>query len=326
MTYGLQDVVNQRRMIDTSDAASEEFKQVMRGKLDALLSLAEDTRCRRAALLAYFGEELGSGEGIPKQGPRDWLRQTAGAAAPSGGSAVHGVTSVVASYFCGNCDNCLSPPAVWDATEPARKMLSCIYRVQQASGISFGAGHLMDILRGKPTEKVVQYGHDQLSTFGIGADLAEAQWRSVLRQLIAKNMVRVDTEAFNTLQLMPDARQVLKGEMSVLLREQVLAGKSGSTGKAKESKRSIKTSVKGLAEAALNAGALERLAKLKTWRADIAREHNLPAFVIFHDATLRAIAERAPQSLRDLDGIAGMGVKKLEAYGAEVLRVCASAE
>ena len=287
MTYGLQDVVNQRRMIDTSDAASEDFKQVMRGKLDALLNLAEGTACRRVSLLHYFDET---------------------------------------SLPCGNCDNCLSPPAVWDATEPARKMLSCIYRVQQASGISFGAGHLMDILRGKPTEKVVQYGHDKLSTFGIGADLAEAQWRSVLRQLIAKNMVRVDAEAFNTLQLMPDARQVLKGEISVLLREQVLAGKSGSAGQAKESKRSTKTSVKGLAEAALNTGALERLAKLKAWRAEIAREHNLPAFVIFHDATLRAIAERAPQSPRDLEGIAGIGVKKLEAYGAEVLRVCAAVE
>ena len=287
MTYGLQDVVNQRRMIDTSDAASEEFKQVMRGKLDALLNLAEGTACRRVSLLHYFDEE---------------------------------------SLPCGNCDNCLSPPAVWDATEPARKMLSCIYRVQQASGISFGAGHLMDILRGKPTERVVQYGHDKLSTFGIGADLAEAQWRSVLRQLIAKNMVRVDTEAFNTLQLMPDARGVLKGELSVMLREQVLAGKPGNSGKAKESKRSVKTSVKGLAEAALNTGALERLAKLKAWRAEIAREHNLPAFVIFHDATLRAIAERAPQNLRDIEGIAGIGVKKLEAYGAEVLRVCASAD
>ena len=287
MTYGLQDVVNQRRMIDTSDAASEEFKQVMRGKLDALLNLAEGTACRRVSLLHYFDEE---------------------------------------SLPCGNCDNCLSPPAVWDATEPARKMLSCIYRVQQASGISFGAGHLMDILRGKPTEKVVQYGHDKLSTFGIGADLAEAQWRSVLRQLIAKNMVRVDTEAFNTIQLMPEARGVLRGELSVMLREQVLAGKPGNSGKAKESKRSVKTSVKGLAEAALNTGALERLAKLKAWRAEIAREHNLPAFVIFHDATLRAIADRAPQNLRDIEGIAGMGVKKLEAYGAEVLRVCASAD
>ena len=197
-------------------------------------------------------------------------------------------------------------------------MLSCIYRVQQASGISFGAGHLMDILRGKSTEKVAQYSHDKLSTFGIGADLAEAQWRSVLRQLIAKNMVRVDTEAFSTLQLMPDARQVLKGEVTVMLREQALAGKADRAGTAK---RGTKTSVKGLAEAALNAGALERLAKLKAWRAEVAREHNLPAFVIFHDATLRAIAERAPLSLRDLEGIAGIGVKKLEAYGAEVLRV-----
>ena len=283
MVYGLQDVVNQRRMIDTSEVASEEFKAVMRGKLDALLTLAEGTRCRRVSLLGYFGED---------------------------------------SQPCGNCDNCLNPPAVWDATEAARKMLSCIYRVQQASGISFGAGHIMDILRGKPTEKVVQYGHDQLSTFGIGADLPEAQWRGVLRQLIASNLVRVNAEAFNTLLLLPDARQVLKGEVSVLLRQQAVSAKAerprrGSKTSAK------KTSAKGMAEATLNAGALERLARLKSWRADVAREHNLPAFVIFHDATLRAIAEQAPQSLRDLEGISGMGVKKLQAYGAEVLRVCA---
>jgi ATP-dependent DNA helicase RecQ len=134
-------------------------------------------------------------------------------------------------------------------------------------------------------------------------------------------MVRVDAEAFSTLQLLPDARQVLKGEVSVVLREQAAAGaKAGGRGK-----RVTKTSVKGLAEAALNAGALERLARLKAWRAEVAREHNLPAFVIFHDATLRAIAERAPQSLDDLDGISGIGVKKREAYGAEVLRVCAAA-
>ncbi|RZJ24970.1 MAG: DNA helicase RecQ [Haliea sp.] len=278
MTYGLQDVVNQRRMIDTSEAASEEFKVVMRGKLDALLSLAEDTRCRRVSLLHYFGED---------------------------------------SSPCGNCDNCLAPPRVWDATEAARKMLSCIYRVQQASGISFGAGHLMDILRGKATEKVLQHSHDKLSTFGIGSDLSEVQWRGVLRQLIAKGMVRVDPDAFNTLQLLPDARQVLKGEVSVMLREQA-AGTSSD----RRSKKSTKTSAKGLAEASLNAGALERLGRLKAWRAEVAREHNLPAFVIFHDATLRAIAERAPQALADLEGISGMGTKKLEAYGREVLRVC----
>ena len=281
MTYGLSDVVNQRRMIDTSEAASEEFKTVMRGKLDALLSLAEGTACRRVSLLHYFDED---------------------------------------SFPCGNCDNCISPPAVWDATDAARKILSCIYRVQQASGISFGAGHLMDILRGKTTEKVLQHNHDKLSTFGIGNDLGETQWRAVMRQLIAKNMVYVDAEAYSTLQLLPDARQVLKGQASVILREQVSADKSGSSSR---SKKVTKTSVKGIAEAALNAGALERLAQLKAWRAEVAREHNLPAFVIFHDATLRAIAERAPQSSRDLEGIAGIGVKKLEAYGAEVLRVCA---
>jgi ATP-dependent DNA helicase RecQ len=279
MAYGLQDVVNQRRMIDTSEVASEEFKQVMRGKLDALLTLAEDTRCRRVSLLSYFGED---------------------------------------SQPCGNCDNCLNPPAVWDATIAARKMLSCIYRVQQASGISFGAGHIMDILRGKVTDKVNQYAHDKLSTFGIGAELAETQWRGVLRQLIAKNMVRVDSEAFSTLQLLPDARAVLRGEVTVMLREQALGGS------ADRKKRSVKTSVKGMAEASLNAGAMERLGKLKAWRAEVAREHNLPAFVIFHDATLRALAEQDPQSLGDLEGISGMGAKKLQAYGAEVLRVCAA--
>jgi ATP-dependent DNA helicase RecQ len=141
MAYGLQDVVNQRRMIDESPAG-EEFKQVMRGKLDALLSLAEGSDCRRVRLLGYFGE---------------------------------------ASEPCGNCDNCLLPPAVWDGTEAARKLLSCIYRVQQASGISFGAGHIMDILRGKQTEKVSQFGHDGLSTFGIGAEFSETQLRGVLR-------------------------------------------------------------------------------------------------------------------------------------------------
>lgn len=278
MVYGLQDVVNQRRMIDTSEVASEEFKQVMRGKLDALLTLAEDTRCRRVSLLRYFGED---------------------------------------SQPCMNCDNCLMPPAVWDATDAARKMLSCIYRVQQASGISFGAGHIMDILRGKATDKVAQYAHDKLSTFGIGADLAETQWRGVLRQLIAKNMVRVDSEAFSTLELLPDARAVLRGEVSLMLREQ-----AGGVVRKKRSSKPTKTSVKGMAEASLNAGALERLGRLKAWRSEVAREHNLPAFVIFHDATLRAIADKAPQDLADLEGISGMGSKKLHAYGAEVVRVC----
>ena len=279
MCYGLQDVVNQRRMIDTSEVASEEFKQVMRGKLDALLTLAESTSCRRVSLLAYFGEP---------------------------------------SAPCMNCDNCLTPPAVWDATEAGRKLLSCIYRVEQASGLHFGAGHLMDILRGKSTEKMLQHGHHKLSTFGIGADVSEAQWRGVLRQLIARNMVRVDPEAFNTLTLLPEARSLLRGEGRLLLREQG-AQRPGSR------KREVKTSTRGLAEASLNTGALERLKRLKAWRAEVAREHNLPAFIIFNDATLRAVAERDPQQLSDLEGVSGIGSKKLHAYGAEVLRVCTAA-
>ena len=337
MVYGLQDVVNQRRMIDDPQSpASPEFRQVMRGKLDALLTLAEGTRCRRASLLSYFGEELTSGRSeaasvgaaSPPAGATEPALPGRRRSAPSGGSEPREAGSVGASYFCGNCDNCLTPPAVWDATEAARKLLSCIYRVEQASGISFGTGHILDILRGKTSDKIVQYGHDQLSTFGIGADLSEPQWRGVLRHLIASNLVAsplmhsASGNSFNTLQLLPDARQVLKGQASVLLRQQAVSAKAerpkrGSKASAK------KTSVKGMAEATLNAGALERLARLKAWRADVAREHNLPAFVIFHDATLRAIAEQSPQSLRDLEGISGMGVKKLQAYGAEVLRVCA---
>ena len=279
MCYGLQDVVNQRRMIDTSEVASEEFKQVMRGKLDALLTLAESTSCRRVSLLAYFGEP---------------------------------------SAPCMNCDNCLTPPAVWDATEAGRKLLSCIYRVEQASGLHFGAGHLMDILRGKSTEKMLQHGHHKLSTFGIGADVSEAQWRGVLRQLIARNMVRVDPEAFNTLTLLPEARSLLRGQGQLLLREQ-------GTVRAVSRKREVKTSTRGLAEASLNTSALERLKRLKAWRAEVAREHNLPAFIIFNDATLRAVAERDPQRLSDLEGVSGIGSKKMHAYGAEVLRVCNAA-
>lgn len=280
MAYGLQDVVNQRRMIDESPAG-EEFKQALRGKLDALLALAEATDCRRVRLLAYFGEE---------------------------------------STPCGNCDNCLNPPAVWDATDAARKLLSTIYRVQQASGIGFGTGHIMDILRGKQTDKVAQFGHDKLSTFGIGADLSEHQLRGVLRQLIATGAVGLQKVmldsgmSFDTLCLTEGSRAVLKGEVPVQLRESVSATPA---------KRTRKSSAPPAAAANLGPDAQVRFINLKAWRAEVAREHNLPAYVIFHDATLAAIAERSPTTLEDLQGISGMGAKKLEAYGAEVLRVCA---
>jgi ATP-dependent DNA helicase RecQ len=274
MAYGLQDVVNQRRMIDESPAG-EDFKQVMRGKLDALLALAEATDCRRVRLLGYFGEK---------------------------------------SEPCGNCDNCLHPPAVQDGSELARKLLSCIYRVQQASGISFGAGHMMDILRGKQTEKVSQYGHEQLSTFGIAKEASESELRAVLRQLIAIGAVAVDGGMFNTLRLTEGSRAVLKGEVLVQLRESVATPAP---------KRSRRGAVAAPAAQALGVDDQVHFINLKTWRAEVAREHNLPAYVIFHDATLAEIARRRPQSLADLQGISGIGAKKLEAYGADVLRVVA---
>ena len=275
MCYGLQDVVNQRRMIDESPAA-EEFKQGLRGKLEALLGLAEATDCRRVRLLAYFDE---------------------------------------ASSDCGNCDNCLQPPDVWDATDAARKLLSTIYRVQQMSGFSFGSGHVMDILRGKTTDKVTQYGHASISTFGIGADLSETQWRAVLRQLIAISAVAVDAQAFNTLKLTDASRAVLKGEVLVQLRVSLAQPTE------RKSRRSTSTSAAAKAPLDLDAAGQNRFAALKAWRFDVAKEHNLPAYVIFHDATLAAIAQCAPQSLDDLQGISGIGARKLEAYGEAVLTV-----
>ena len=273
MAYGLQDVVNQRRMIDESPAEGN-FKQVMRGKLDALLALAEATDCRRVRLLSYFDE---------------------------------------ASEPCGNCDNCLNPPAVWDGTDAARKLLSTVFRAEQHSGFSFGAGHIIDIVRGKATEKVSQYGHSKLSTFGIGASFSEVQLRGVLRQLIAMGALNVQGQVFNTLQLTEGSRAVLRGEVSVLLRESVSQ---------KAEKRSRKSQAPGPAAANLSQEALVRYINLKAWRAEVAKEHNLPAYVIFHDATLALIASAEPQNLNDLNGISGIGAKKLEAYGQEVLQVC----
>ena len=277
MAYGLQDVVNQRRMIDESPAA-DAFKQVLRGKLDALLSLAEASDCRRVRLLSYFGE---------------------------------------LSQPCGNCDNCLNPPAQHDATESARKLLSCIYRLQQASGSAFGAGHIMDILRGKTTEKMTQYGHQSLSTFGIGADLSETQWRALIRQLIAREALYVDGNGFNTLHLTEGSRSILRGETPIWLKtpsEKPRASRSNS--RAARAERDESGQPLSLVER-------DCLDALKAWRAEVARSHNLPAFVIFHDSTLRALAQRRPSQMDDLEGVAGIGQKKREAYGAEVLRVVA---
>jgi ATP-dependent DNA helicase RecQ len=280
MAYGLADVVNQRRMIDESEAG-EEFKRLQRGKLDALLALCEAHDCRRVRLLGYFGED---------------------------------------STPCGNCDNCINEPATWDATEAARKALSGIYRFRQAGGQRYGAGHLIDVLRGKSTDKVTQHGHERLSTFGIGADVSEAQWRGVLRQLIALGHIESEGE-YNTLVLTDSARAVLRGEVDVRLRVpaepkgrvKTTRVRGGSTGSAPKPP-----------PVPLDDHATERFLALKAWRAEVAREHNLPAYVVFHDATLAEMARECPGSLDDLAGISGVGAKKLEAYGAEILRVLAA--
>ena len=282
MAYGLADVVNQRRMIDESPAA-EEFKRGQRGKLDALLTLAEAHDCRRVRLLAYFGEE-----------------------------------SERCAAYQNACDNCLNPPATWDATEAARKALSCIYRFHQNRGQRFGAGHLIDVLRGKSTEKVTQFGHESLTTFGIGADVSEAQWRVVLRQLIALGYLQTEGE-YNTLELTATARDVLRGDVQMLLREASATPKrSKAGGRVTKPGRGGKDKPPPLP---LDDEGLERFAALKEWRAEVAREHNLPAYVVFHDATLAEMAQSQPDSLDALAQISGVGAKKLEAYGREILRV-----
>ncbi len=284
--YGLQDVVNQRRMIDESPAG-DAFKAVLRTKLDALLQLAESMDCRRGHLLRYFGQEPTLQAGSQR-------------------------------YQCGNCDNCLNPAPSWDATEAARQALSCIYRIAQHGGVGFGAGHVIDVLRGKATDKVAQHGHAALSTFGIGAALSEGEWRTVLRQLVAIDAVAVNAQAFNTLELTDGARPILRGERAVQLREAA----------AKPAKRSAASKGKtGTPKAAANlsAEATPRFAALKAWRAEVAREHGLPAYVIFHDATLAAIATQYPASRNELATISGVGGKKLDAYGEEILRVLGSA-
>ena len=276
MAYGLQDVVNQRRMIDESPA-EEEFKRVQRGKLDALLALAEAHDCRRVRLLGYFGEH---------------------------------------STACGNCDNCLTHPETWDGTEAARKLLSCIYRFQHQSGIGFGAGHLIDVLRGKVTDKVTQHGHQRLSTFAIGADLDDARWRGVLRQLVALGHVVPEGE-YNTLALTASARTVLKGEVAIVLRVPRAAVPRSRVRK----ERGTSPSRAPAAAAELDSAAQQRFAALKAWRGEVARAHNLPAYLVFHDAALAAMAREQPASLDELAGISGVGAKKLEAYGREILRV-----
>jgi ATP-dependent DNA helicase RecQ len=260
MAYGLSDVVQQRRLIDQSEA-SDAYKRVSTAKLDALLGLAETPGCRRVRLLAYFGE---------------------------------------ASEPCGNCDTCLAPPQTWDATVAAQKALSAIYR----TGQRFGAVHLIDVLRGKRSERTERWGHDALSVFGAGADLDENEWRSVFRQLVALGFVTVDHDAYGALKLAEPARAVLKGERAVQMRRALARAPRGKPVRASAA---LPPADAGLAE------------RLRAWRRAEAQSQGVPAYVIFSDATLVEIAARRPSSPAALAQVNGIGAKKLERYGEAVL-------
>jgi ATP-dependent DNA helicase RecQ len=274
MAYGLQDIVQQRRMIDESDAP-DAFKRVSAQKLDALVGLAETVNCRRARLLAYFGETF-------------------------------------ASENCGNCDNCLTPPRVRDGKILAQKLLSCVYR----TGQRFGAMHVLDVLVGRMTEKVQQFRHDGLSVFGVGRELNEKQWRVVLRQLIAMGHLRADNEAYGALKLTESARGVLRGETEVWLREEA-EGTRNRAIRAKSRRGNLAPASPGQSKAADPA----LYAALKAWRTETARKRGVPAYVVLHDATIDGIAAVRPASLVELRGIAGIGDKKLEHYGTELMDV-----
>ncbi|MBL8446733.1 MAG: DNA helicase RecQ [Zoogloeaceae bacterium] len=206
---------------------------------------------------------------------------------------------------CGNCDNCLDPPRTWDGADAARKALSCAYR----TGQRYGAGHLIDVLRGEESDKMRERGHHQLSTYGIGADLDEKTWKAVFRQLVARGLLAVNHDQFGALVLTDLARPLLRGEAEFRLRQP-------STKKRLKAGRG--QSFASGAEAAL-------FERLRAWRAEVAKARDVPAYVIFHDATLRDIAARAPTRLADLAGISGVGDRKLEAYGEALLAVLAEA-
>jgi ATP-dependent DNA helicase RecQ len=272
MTYGLNDVVIHRQMIEESPSPVEQ-KRVERQKLDAMLAYCESARCRRVVLLNYFGEE----------------------AAP-----------------CGNCDVCIDPPEVWDGTVAAQKALSAALR----TGQRFGAGHLIDILRGKSTEKVKQFGHDSLPTFAVGADMDDMGWRSVFRQLLAGGLLEADAQAYGALKLTDEARPVLKGETTLTLRRHAVRtkGKSAKTSRGKSStNNTVAASDSPLFDA------------LRGWRADKAREQGVPAYVILHDRTLHELATLRPQSLTALLDVPGIGLAKAERYGEALLAMLAEA-
>ena len=270
MVYGLQEVVTLRQMVEGSNAG-ERRKRLEVRKLDAMLGYCELTTCRRQTLLAYFGETL------PDP--------------------------------CGNCDNCLTPVASWDATEACRKALSCVSR----TGQRFGAGYLIDVLRGLGNERIRRFGHDRIPTHGVGADLDAHRWRSVFRQLVARGLLSVDMEGYGSLKLTEASRPVLRGEEEVLMRRDLRPGRAPKRRKPKEPlpPPDPATWDEELWEA------------LRTRRTDLAKTQKVPPYVIFHDSTLREMVEQRPRTLEEFERLSGVGETKLRRYGEEFLAVIA---
>ncbi|MCK9897178.1 DNA helicase RecQ [Frankia sp. AgB32] len=279
LAYGLQDVIQQRRLIDDSpgDAA---HRRRLGTHLDAMLALCETVECRRVGLLAYFGQR--------------------------------------GAQPCGNCDTCLSPPETWDGTVPAQKLLSTVLRLDRERRQHFGAGQVIDILLGRRTARVEQFGHDTLTVFGVGAELRELEWRAVVRQLLAQSLLTVQGE-HGTLALTDASADVLRGARQVALRrEPERAARSGGRADAGGGRARRGTPVE------LPADVAPVFEALRAWRATSAKEQGVPAYVIFHDATLREIATQRPAALADLAGINGVGENKLAKYGQQILDVLAT--
>ncbi|WP_435865011.1 DNA helicase RecQ [Streptomyces spectabilis] len=280
MAYGLQDVVQQRKLIQSGEG-DEAFRRRSAAHLDAMLALCETAACRRAQLLKYFGQDP-------------------------------------AAAGCGNCDTCLTPPETWDGTVAAQKVLSTVVRLKRERGQKFGTGQIVDILLGRKTAKVIQFDHDQLSVFGIGEELSEAEWRGVVRQLLAQGLIAVEGE-YGTLVLTEDSASVLGRQREVPLRKEP----KKPAGSARSAPRGERKAKAAAAVAELPEEAVPLFEALRAWRAAQAREQGVPAYVIFHDATLREIAVARPGSVAELGGIGGVGEKKLATYGEGVLEVLA---
>ncbi|MGW0735906.1 DNA helicase RecQ [Streptomyces sp. NPDC002851] len=275
MAYGLNDVVQQRKLIQGGEG-DEAFQRRAAAHLDAMLALCETVRCRRSQLLAYFGQEQ-------------------------------------AAERCGNCDTCLVPPETWDGTIAAQKFLSTVVRLDRERRQKFGVGQIVDILLGRKTAKVIRFDHDQLSVFGIGQDLTEGEWRSVARQLLAQGLLAVEGE-YNTLVLTEESGAVLGRQREVPLRKEPKKAPVARSS-APKGERKAKVPVD------LPEEALPIFEALRAWRAEQAREQGVPAYVIFHDATLREIAVQCPASIVQLGEIGGVGEKKLATWGEGVLEV-----